>query len=69
MREGLRQRLSQLKVEVQEILDEQKLITSDRMQEVNSHSALNSLLEQNKRVVAYLNRQAIKEITTYKNVA
>ena len=69
MREGLRQRLSQIKVEMQEILDEQKLINSDRMQEANTQQALASLLDQNRRVVSYLNRQAIKEITTYKNVS
>jgi len=36
IRDGLRQRLSQIKVEMQEILDEQKLINSDQMQEANT---------------------------------
>lgn len=36
IREGLRQRLSQIKIEMQEILDEQKLINSDQMLEANT---------------------------------
>jgi carbonic anhydrase len=49
-------------------MDEQKLILNVCSEESEQIKKLNSIIEENQRIVRSLNKTMVREISTYKNV-